>query len=1000
MNKKSLFLKLLVATALFVTSTNYSQLFTPQEYLQQQTKPVFRPNHTLPPLQCNGYGSNGTYGNPGEPVRSYNNQLEMANWGYAFDFDGNILNPENFENNKAIIDNPLSDARKMIDLAKTNPNKYKLSGVIPAYGENGRVPFTPAECPDCFVHNAQGMVILDGGNKPVMNPLMSDESLLRIGKKLVIMYDYIKNITPFTNAVDYGETGPYLPLQGREYWLKDPKVVAESGFQPGAVNDYAWNIYYSKKWTKLMKGFWQKFPSVLTTDGFVNVYLNDGGESRGRFYSWNDYNTLFEYTKDLSKYANGQSYFNLQNTGYNPTPNGEYRPDILSTFLYKKSTELLVGQPYGVEWTNGACSTAETEYDRWTGFLKCLYVGGNLSGISGFFGDDWNAPGTPNYKTLGMLYPTSFERNNTPFYINQIMALSRVHAIFSWIEPFTRNSDLLVGNVRAIWGGNKNLLAEFSNTANDKGARVMVRKLKNENKYLLTAWAMTGEDRIVEIEIPSLGKIKVNARKAGTIYHVDNTSGTPIFTVLDNDSMGIVTDQNTIKNTLSYLYVNDNAEIISVIVPTSMQSGNKYTVFVTVKNTGIATWKNNGDWRLGSQNSQDNLTWGLGRVQTNTTVYPGQTHQYQFEIIAPSNIGNYNFQWQMVHDGIVWFGGKSNNAIVNVVAEQPDDNAEIISVDLPTSMQVGKKYTVSVIVKNTGNATWNNNSDWRLGSQNSHDNFTWGLARVQTNTTVYPGQTHQYQFEIIAPSNIGSYNFQWRMVHDGVVWFGNHSENVVVNVYLQRNDNAEIISVDVPTSMQAGNKYTVSVNVKNTGNASWYKNESWKLGSQNTQDNLTWGTNRVETNTIVNPGQTHQYQFEIIAPSSLGNYNFQWKMVNDAVDWFGGKSNNVLVEITNSISSKMNTKDISSVALSSDVLTIFPNPNNGSFNLNFDNLEGGNYILEINNLSGRNVYKENLNNFHGNISKRLDLSLKEKEVYIITLTNSNNSKILKKLIIN
>lgn len=545
MKKKITTLKIFILLFFFISISNFSQNLLPREFLQQQTQPVFRLKHTLPFLQCNGFGS-VDYTGQNEPVRGYLNMLEMANWGYAFDLDSNLFNPDEFDANKLIVDDPQSEVRKMIDLAKNDPDKYKLSTVISRYGQTEKIPFSPTECPECYLRDANNQVIISN-NHPFMSPLISDEKLDLCSQKLVRMYQYIQNIAPISYATDYGEIGPFIPLFAKQNWFLDPNV----GIDYGNVwtNDHDFNIYYSQKWSRFLKGLWQRFPSVLAQDGFVTAYTNDGGESRGRWWGWEEYNSLFEFTKETTKYANGQSYYNLQNQGYNTVPGGDYRPDMLSTFLYRRSTEIILGQPYGVEWTNGACASAETEYDRWTGFLKCIYVGGNLSSLAGFFGDDWGGN-----TTLQQLYPPRFDPINPPFYIKQVMALSRVHAIFSWIEPFTRNSDLLIGNVNAQWWGNQNLLAEFSNTAQDKGLRVMARKLKNDDKWLVIAWAMTGEDRLVEVTIPELGLIKLYARKAGTIYHVDKTSGNTTFNILDNDSMGIITDVNAMKNNLCYLY--------------------------------------------------------------------------------------------------------------------------------------------------------------------------------------------------------------------------------------------------------------------------------------------------------------------------------------------------------------------------------------------------------------------------------------------------------------
>jgi hypothetical protein len=111
------------------------------------------------------------------------------------------------------------------------------------------------------------------------------------------------------------------------------------------------------------------------------------------------------------------------------------------------------------------------------------------------------------------------------------------------------------------------------------------------------------------------------------------------------------------------------------------------------------------------------------------------------------------------------------------------NNATFISQSVPSSMVAGNSYSVSVTMRNSGTTTWTSDS-YRLGSQNPEDNWTWGLNRVYlpAGTTVPPGSDYTFYFTVTAPSAAGYYNFQWRMVQDGVQWFGDYTPNVLVNV--------------------------------------------------------------------------------------------------------------------------------------------------------------------------------------------------------------------------
>ena len=85
-----------------------------------------------------------------------------------------------------------------------------------------------------------------------------------------------------------------------------------------------------------------------------------------------------------------------------------------------------------------------------------------------------------------------------------------------------------------------------------------------------------------------------------------------------------------------------------------------------MKNTGTSTWTISNNYRLGSQNPQDNLIWGLNRVNLPSSVAPGAGVTFSFTITAPSQAGDYNFQWKMVHDGVGSFGALTPNVVLKV----------------------------------------------------------------------------------------------------------------------------------------------------------------------------------------------------------------------------------------------------------------------------------------------------------------------------------------------
>ena len=112
--------------------------------------------------------------------------------------------------------------------------------------------------------------------------------------------------------------------------------------------------------------------------------------------------------------------------------------------------------------------------------------------------------------------------------------------------------------------------------------------------------------------------------------------------------------------------VND-ASFVSQSVP-PMCAGRSFVVSVTMKNIGSTTWTAAGNYRLGSQNPQDNTIWGTGRayLSGSDSIAPGAQKTFSFTVTAPSTTGTYNFQWRMLRENVEWFGQTTPNIAVNV----------------------------------------------------------------------------------------------------------------------------------------------------------------------------------------------------------------------------------------------------------------------------------------------------------------------------------------------
>ncbi|MBI2971013.1 MAG: hypothetical protein HYY37_01185 [Candidatus Aenigmarchaeota archaeon] len=121
----------------------------------------------------------------------------------------------------------------------------------------------------------------------------------------------------------------------------------------------------------------------------------------------------------------------------------------------------------------------------------------------------------------------------------------------------------------------------------------------------------------------------------------------------------------------------NDAAFVEQTVPSTMCVGQVAAVTVKMRNTGGSIWNAADNYRLGAQKpSQDSDRWGNtraylvpyinywnGGVDTATFNSPGSTWN-----VVPNAAGTYEFQWQMVRDGVGWFGQKTNSVSVTVLA--------------------------------------------------------------------------------------------------------------------------------------------------------------------------------------------------------------------------------------------------------------------------------------------------------------------------------------------
>ncbi len=128
----------------------------------------------------------------------------------------------------------------------------------------------------------------------------------------------------------------------------------------------------------------------------------------------------------------------------------------------------------------------------------------------------------------------------------------------------------------------------------------------------------------------------------------------------------------TLLITLGNVFGQNSSKFISQTLPENIEPGDTFNVSIVFQNTSDITWSESSLYHIGSQSPQDNFYWGTNRLYLPGDVAPGEQVTITATLSAPVDEGLYAFQWQMVQDGVEWFGEKSELVYFPVLPEGAD----------------------------------------------------------------------------------------------------------------------------------------------------------------------------------------------------------------------------------------------------------------------------------------------------------------------------------------
>jgi hypothetical protein len=197
---------------------------------------------------------------------------------------------------------------------------------------------------------------------------------------------------------------------------------------------------------------------------------------------------------------------------------------------------------------------------------------------------------------------------------------------------------------------------------------------------------------------------------------------------------------------------------------------------------GQPFWLTETGWQSGPIGEPLQAAYYGGLLSDWFTNYPGQTWIDRisfYEMQDPPNAST----WGILNaDGTPKMAYFAYRSFIAGGPPSSNDNAQLIAANVPTAMDAGQTITVSFTFRNSGTSTWTQAAGYKLGAVGDADPFASPRQLLAPGDAIAPGQQKTFTFDFTAPAAAGSDGTHWRMLREGVAWFGDElNRQVTIN---------------------------------------------------------------------------------------------------------------------------------------------------------------------------------------------------------------------------
>ena len=361
----------------------------------------------------------------------------------------------------------------------------------------------------------------------------------------------------------------------------------------------------------------------------------------------------------------------------------------------------------------------------------------------------------------------------------------------------------------------------------------------------------------------------------------------------------------------------------------SLDDGQKQTVKVKYLNTGMGAWLNGyGEVKLVTISPKSRSSkfassaWESSSVVGEAfrySIMPNDYAEFDLELKGSNEKGVFTESFALMNAGNIL----ENTSFTVVVDSSGEEYKEKVSnfhgihpkyyryevMENPILNVVeGDKVKVELELKNTGDNNWDKSGlfPMHLGTleDKDHNSIFYNSEEWLTKNRlemlqeqVKPGEVGMFSFELAGNLSKGSFVEKYGLVLENISWIDGPVLQLMINVDDARYG-AELVgkSSQVPY-MIGGEVATVWMDVRNTGNQTWYREGEnvFMIGTTNPHDRVSdfynqdyWFSNNRTTPIKVDsvqPGEVVRMEILLQAPKKTGNYRECFAPVVEGKGW-------------------------------------------------------------------------------------------------------------------